>query len=142
MSHVGWALLGMAGYSAVTLLVKLATRAGDLKAFAVLAIATAIVAVAATLNAVLGGSFDGKAASDFLRPSALYAYAAGIALTIAVGSLFKGLSVGPASVVVPIYGMFILGGTLLGVIVLGEPMTGKRIAGLCLCIAGVVLVAV
>ena len=141
MNHIAWALLGMAGYSLVTLLVKLATRAGDFKAFAVLAIATSMVAVAAVTNAVLGGFFDGKVAADFLKPSALWAYAAGIALTIAVGSLFKGLSLGPASVVVPIYGMFILGGALLGVLVLGEPLTAKRIAGLCLCVAGVYLVA-
>lgn len=141
MNHVGWALLGMAGYSLVTLLVKLATRAGDLKAFAVLAIATSMVACSATAYAVLGGFFAGKEPADFLRPSALYAYAAGIALTIAVASLFKGLSLGPASVVVPIYGMFILGGALLGILVLGEPVTVKRIAGLALCVGGVYLVA-
>ena len=38
--------------------------------------------------------------------------------------------------VVPIYGLFILGGALLG-----EPLTAKRIAGLMLCVAGVYLVA-
>lgn len=141
MNHIGWALLGMAGYSAVTLLVKLATRDGGFKAFAVLAIATSIVAVAAVANAVLGGFFTDKTAGDFLKPGALYAYAAGIALTIAVGSLFKGLSVGPASVVVPIYGMFILGGSLLAVVFLGEPMTARKILGLTLCVVGVYFVA-
>ena len=125
----------------MTLLVKLATRGGDFTAFAVLAIATSIVAVAATAYAVFAGAFAGKAAADFGHPSAIYAYAAGIALTIAVGSLFKGLSVGPASIVVPIYGMFIVGGTLLGVLVLHEPMTLRRVAGLVMCVAGVYLVA-
>ncbi|GJD83210.1 hypothetical protein [Methylobacterium haplocladii] len=85
MTHIAWALLGMAGYSAVTLLVKLATRTGDFNAFAVLAVATGVVAVSALANAVLGGAFAGKTGADFLRPGALYAYAAGIALTIAVG---------------------------------------------------------
>ena len=135
------AILGMVGYSTVTLLVKLATRTGDFKAFAVLAIATTIVAVAAVINAVAGGVFDGKTAGDFLKPGALYSYATGIALTIAVGSLFKGLSVGPASVVVPIYGMFILGGSILAVVVLGEPVTARKAIGLALCVAGIYFVA-
>lgn len=94
MHYLAWAVLGMAGYSTVTLMVKLATRAGGLNAFAVLAIATAMVAVAAILNAWLGGSFDSMTAADFRKPGALYAYAAGLALTVAVGSLFKGLSLG------------------------------------------------
>lgn len=140
-NYVGWALLGMAGYSLTTLLVKLATRTGDFGAFAVLAIATSMVAVAAAANAVAGGSFSGKVAADFVKPGALYAYAAGIALTIAVGSLFKGLSLGPASVVVPIYGMFILGGAVLGIVFLGEPLTIRKVSGLLLAIAGIYLVA-
>jgi bacterial/archaeal transporter family protein len=141
MHYVAWAVLGMVGYSTVTLMVKLATRTGDLNAFAVLAIATTMVAVAAVLNAWLGGSFVGKTGADFLKPGALYAYAAGTALTVAVGSLFKGLSLGPASIVVPVYGMFIVGGAVLGVLVLGEPMTMKRALGMLLAVAGVLLVA-
>ncbi|MGU3540766.1 EamA family transporter [Methylobacterium sp. A54F] len=141
MHYVAWAALGMVGYSTVTLLVKLATRTGDLNAFAVLAIATTMVAVAAVLNAWLGGAFAGKTGADFLKPGALYAYAAGMALTVAVGSLFKGLSLGPASIVVPVYGMFIVGGAVLGVLVLGEPMTARRALGMLLAIAGVLLVA-
>jgi bacterial/archaeal transporter family protein len=73
MHYLAWAVLGMVGYSTVTLMVKLATRTGDLNAFAVLAIATTMVAVAAMLNAWLGGSFTGKTGADFLTPGALYA---------------------------------------------------------------------
>ena len=141
MSYIAWALLGMAGYSLTTLFVKLATRTGEFGAFAVLAIATTIVAAAALANAVLGGAFAGKVVADFGRPGALWSYAAGLALTIAVGSLFKGLSLGPASVVVPIYGMFILGGAVLGIVVLHEPLTARRALGLALAVAGVYLVA-
>lgn len=43
--------------------------------------------------------------------------------------------------VVPVYGMFIVGGALLGLIVLGEPMTVKRILGMVLAVADVLLVA-
>ena len=141
MTYVTWALLGMAGYSLTTLFVKLSTRTGEFGPFAVLAIATSIVAVAAVANAMLGGAFAGKTVADFARPGALWAYAAGVVLTVAVGSLFKGLSLGPASVVVPIYGMFIIGGALLGVLFLHEPITARRALGLALAVAGVYLVA-
>ena len=80
-------------------------------------------------------------AADFARPGALWSYAAGIALTVAVGSLFKGLSLGPASVVVPIYGMFILGGAILAMLVLGEPLTWRKGIGLVVAVVGVYLVA-
>jgi transporter family protein len=51
------------------------------------------------------------------------------------------LSLGPANVVVPIYGMFIVGGALLGVAFLGEPMTWTKIVGLVAAVAGVVLIS-
>jgi bacterial/archaeal transporter family protein len=56
-------------------------------------------------------------------------------------SLFHALSLGPANVVVPIYGMFIVGGSLLGILVLGEPMAWHKIAGLAAAVIGIVLVA-
>ena len=56
-------------------------------------------------------------------------------------SLFHALSLGPANVVVPIYGMFIVGGSLLGVLFLGEPMAWHKIAGLAAAVIGIVLIA-
>jgi transporter family protein len=58
-----------------------------------------------------------------------------------VSSLFHALSLGPANVVVPIYGMFIVGGSLLGVLFLDEPMPWQKIAGLIAAVIGVILIA-
>jgi transporter family protein len=66
---------------------------------------------------------------------------AGFSLTVAVSSLFQALSLGPANVVVPIYGMFIVGGALLGVVVLSELMTWQKLAGLVAAVTGVVLIS-
>jgi transporter family protein len=71
----------------------------------------------------------------------LWAIAGGIALTIAVSSLFHALSLGPTNVVVPIYGMFIVGGSLLGVLFVGEPFTWNKIVGLAAPVIGVVLIS-
>lgn len=139
MNHIGWALIGMAGYSATTLLVKLAARTGEVGAYAVLAIATTIVAVSAWVMAYASGQISERLVG--FQAGALYALATGIALTIAVSSLFRALSLGPASVVVPIYGMFILGGAVLGIAFLGEAFTMQKVIGLLLAIVGVVLVA-
>ena len=137
-SYVLWALLGMAGYSLMTLFVKLAERSGSATTYMVLAVSTTIVAIFAILVVALRGELK---ALLLERPPLLWAIAGGIALTVAVSSLFHALSLGPANVVVPIYGMFIVGGALLGVLVLGEPMSWTKAAGLVAAVVGVVLIS-
>ena len=141
MNYVGWAILGMIGYSLVTLLVKLATRNGQFSSFFVLAIATVIVMACAVSVSIMRGDMRGLQARYFTTPSAFLAYATGIALTVAVVSLFRALSLGPASVVVPIYGMFIVGGALLGMLFLNEPPTLRKLVGIGLAAVSVFLIA-
>ncbi|MBW4048154.1 MAG: EamA family transporter [Proteobacteria bacterium] len=141
MGYISWALIGMAGYSAVTLFVKLATRSGNVSSYFVLAIATVVVAVAAVLISLLHGDFRHLKAGDFVQPCALWSYATGVALTIAVASLFRALSLGPASSVVPIYGMFIIGGSILGILFLGEPLALRKVMGVGLAVASIFLIA-
>lgn len=69
MGYVGWALLGMVGYSLVTLLVKLATRSGEASSFFVLAVAVLIVGSVAWAIAILRGDFTGFTVSDLAKPS-------------------------------------------------------------------------
>jgi transporter family protein len=141
-SYILWALLGMAGYSAMTILVKIAERTGEgtVSTYMVLAVSTTIVSIFAI--AVVAWRGELKALIfDLETEPLLWAIAGGIALTIAVSSLFHALSLGPANVVVPIYGMFIVGGSLLGVLFLGEPFTWNKIIGLAAAVAGVILIS-
>jgi hypothetical protein len=55
---------------------------------------------------------------------------AGVAMVIAVVFYFLALSEGPTSVVVPIYGMFIVGGAVLGLVFLHEPLTLRKALGI------------
>jgi transporter family protein len=139
-SYVLWALLGMAGYSFMTLFVKLAERSGAASTHMVLAVTTTIVPIFAIAAVALRGELK-PLLLELERPPLLWAIAGGIALTVAVNALFHALSLGPANVVVPIYGMFIVGGSLLGVLFLGEPMTWNKIAGLIAAVIGVILIA-
>jgi transporter family protein len=141
-SYILWALLGMAGYSVMTLFVKIAERAGagTVSTYMVLAVSTTIVAIFAIVVVALRGELK-TLVFDLDREPLLWAIAGGIALTVAVSSLFHALSLGPANVVVPIYGMFIIGGSLLGVLFLGEPMPWHRVVGLIAAVAGVILIS-
>jgi transporter family protein len=139
-SYVLWALLGMAGYSLMTLFVKLAERSGAASTYLVLAVSTTIVAIFAIAVVALRGELK-PLLLEIERPPPLWAIAGGIALTVAVSSLFHAVSLGPANVVVPIYGMFIVGGSLLGVLFLEEPMSWNKIVGLIAAVVGVVLIS-
>ena len=140
-SYIFWALLGMVGYSFTTLFVKLAERSGAVSNYMVLAVSTTIVSIFAIGIAIGRGELK-PLIFDLERGTLAWAIAGGIALTVAVSSLFHALSLGPANVVVPIYGMFIIGGSLLGVLFLGEPMTWNKIVGLAAAVLGVVLISI
>ena len=140
-SYVLWALLGMAGYSLMTLFVKLAERSGTVSTYMVLAVSTTIVAIFAIGIVAWRGELK-TLIFEIETPPLLWAIAGGIALTVAVSSLFHALSLGPSNIVVPIYGMFIVGGALLGVLVLGEAMPWHRVVGLVAAVAGVILISI
>ena len=141
MNYITWALIGMVGYSFTTLLVKFSTRSGQLSSFLVLAIACVITFTCAVCITIARDDLKNLSPKDFMGSSALFAYATGIALTVAVMSLFRALSLGPASIVVPIYGMFIVGGAILGILFLHEPITARKLAGIVLAIISIILIA-
>ena len=122
-SYILWALLGMVGYSFMTLFVKLAERSGEASTYMVLAVSTSIVAIFAIAMVTIRGELK-PLLFELERPPLLWAIAGGIALTIAVNALFHALSLGPANVVVPIYGMFIVGGVVAFTVRQG--LTGRR----------------
>jgi len=138
--YVLWALLGMAGYSFMTLFVKLAERSGEASTSMVMAVASSVVAIAAIFIVAVRGELR-PLLFELERPPLLWAIAGGVALAIAVNALFHALSLGPANVVVPIYGMFIIGGSLLGIVFLGEPMAWHKLAGLVAAVIGIILIA-
>ncbi|HEY6655872.1 MAG TPA: EamA family transporter [Methyloceanibacter sp.] len=104
-------------------------------------VSTTIVSIAAIAIVAVRGELK-PLIFDLERGTLAWAIGGGIALTVAVSSLFHALSLGPANVVVPIYGMFIIGGSLLGVLFLGEPMTWNKIVGLAAAVLGVVLISI
>ena len=140
-SYVAWALIGMVGYSLTTLFMKLAIREGRFTGFLVLAIATSMTASTAITICVTRDETRGMTLADFVSPSAFWAYGTGAAMALGVAALFRGLSLGPASVVVPIYCMFSAGGAALGILFLHEPLSLRKLIGIALAALSVYLIA-
>jgi transporter family protein len=136
VNHVLWALVAMGCYSFAFLFMKIALR--DLPTFTVMPIAVGTLALTATTVAALFGEWSVPSLAS--RPVG-FALAAGLCLAGAVVGYFRALSTGPVSVVVPIFGMFLVGGALLGVVVLGEGVTARKGLGIAFGAVAVVLIA-
>jgi len=135
MNYVGWALLALVSYSMFTPLASLATN--DIPSEVVALVVNGMLVVAAFGVVVHSG--DGLV--RYLgQDSAKYMVGAGLFLTVGILSYYRALSMGPVSVVVPIFGMFIVGSSILGMVFLGETVTARKLVGITLAAAGVYLV--
>jgi len=136
MNYVLWALLGMAGYTMVAPLMKVGLA--DIPSNVALLFSNVIlIAITAALVAVSGTNV-----STFLtHPRAPYVYAAGVFLTVGIVAYYRALALGPVSIVVPIFAMFIVTSSAIGVVALEESLTLRRGAGIALGMAAVYLTA-
>ena len=137
MRYLLWAVLALIGYTLVPPLVKMATT--TIPSDVVLVISNGIL-VAVGLAIVL--SSDVSVTPYLTDGQAVYAYAAGIALTVGIVSYYRALAAGPISVVVPVFGMFIATSSIIGIAFLDEPLTGRKVAGIGLAVAAVYLTSV
>ncbi|WP_277542518.1 EamA family transporter [Haloarcula laminariae] len=137
MRYLVWAVIALLGYTAVPPLVKLATV--DIPSDVVVLISNGILVVAA-VGIIL--TADVSVAPYLTHERAVYAYGAGIALTVGIVSYYRALAAGPISVVVPIFGMFIATSSILGIAFLDEPLTARKAAGIGLAVAAVYLTSV
>ncbi|MFC5972298.1 EamA family transporter [Halomarina salina] len=125
-----WSALALAGYSVFTPLAKLATN--DAPSTVVALVANSILALSA-LVVVLA---TGEQPTSYLTGDTLrYTLAAGAFLTVGILAYYRALSLGPASTVVPIFGMFIVGSSVLSVVFLGDSFSAQK--GLGIVLAGV-----
>ncbi|KDE57255.1 multidrug transporter [Halostagnicola sp. A56] len=70
-------------------------------------------------------------------------YIAGWGITLAVGLLayYRALELGPVSVVVPIYGLFIALSSVIGIVFLEESLTARKVAGIGFALLAIVLMS-
>ena len=137
MNYLLWALLALVAYTFVAPLMSVATTEvpSDVAVF----ITNTMLAVAALAVAV----FSREDVTAYLTHTyAPYMYAAGICLAVGILAYYRALALGPVSVVVPIFGMFIVTSSLIGFAVLDEPLTARKAAGIGFAALAIYLTAV
>ena len=126
MGYLPWALFAMVTYGLTAVLLKLAFR-GIPPALGLVVANVAVVTAGLGWMAVVGaGSARGLGANAATGWLAL----ASVVLAASILSYYKALSLGPASVVVPIFALSLTIAVVLGFVVLGEPVRPVRIAGI------------
>ena len=134
MTYMAWAFLSMATYGAMLFFLKLSLR-NIAPEFAVIINNAVLVLVAVVWTAVRGTNISAQFSSGPLP--LIYLMIASAFLSVGVMSLYKALSLGPASVVQPIFALNFVVVSVLGLLLLGEPFKVERVVGLVL--AGVAI---
>jgi len=137
VSYLLWALLALLAYSLVAPLAKIATA--EIPSTVVLLISNGMLVLVATGVVV---ATDTPVVQYLSYDRAVYAYGAGLALAVGILAYYRALAAGPVSVVVPIFGLFIVTSSVLGIAILDESLTTRKVLGIALAVAAVYLTAV
>lgn len=140
MNYLSWAVLALAAYTLVAPLMRIATTGDPKVPSNVAALYANSVLVIASFGFVL---YANQAPLTYLNhPKTPYFLAAGICLTVGILAYYRALSLGPVSVVAPVFGMFLATSSVVGVLFLDEPLTIRKGAGIGLAVVAVYLVSV
>ncbi|WP_435097478.1 EamA family transporter [Halarchaeum sp. P4] len=138
MNYVQWAFVALAGYTFVAPLMKVATSPGGIPS-TVAALVANTVLVVGSIGVVLYS--DLSVAEYATHPRMVYVLAAGVCLTVGILAYYQALSKGPVSVVVPVFGMFLVTSSLVSVLWLGDEVTVRKGLGIAFAVAAVYLTA-
>ncbi|ELY53830.1 EamA family transporter [Natronolimnohabitans innermongolicus] len=133
MEYLLWVLLALVTYSFVAPLTSIIMQ--DVPAAPGLFLATVVFLAIASVVLVVTGTADPSYAVSL---EAGYVYVAGAFLTVGILAYTAALETGPVSVVVPIFGMFIVGSSILGIVFLDEALTTTRAAGIACAVLAIV----
>ena len=136
MHYLGWALVALVGYSIFTPLASLAMDNAPSSVVAM--VANGILLVSAVGLTVYENE---SVATYFAGRTALYMVGAGVFLAVGILAYYRALAAGPVSVVTPVYGMFLVGSSLLSVLFLDDSLTLQKGAGIALAVVAVYLTA-
>ena len=75
------------------------------------------------------------------HPRTPYILAMGVLLTIGLLTYYRALALGPVSIVVPIYGLFIVVSSLVGILAFEETVTPRKIAAIALSVLAIALMS-
>ncbi len=126
MNYVFLSVIALVTYALVAPLLKIATK--EIPPEVAVVVTNSIL----VLMALSWAKFQGKDFVPYLglaKPMGLLILA-GVLLGVGIIAYYLAISAGPISVVVPIYGLFIVLSAIIGVFFLGETLTLTRVLGL------------
>ncbi|QAU12071.1 multidrug transporter [Halorubrum sp. BOL3-1] len=138
-TYLPYALLAMGAYALVSPLMRVATTGPNAipSDVAVVVSNALLIAMAVTVIAYTGQGFTTHLAS----PKLAHVLAAGFFLGVGILALYRSLSLGPVSVVTPIFAMFLVFSSVIGFLFLGESFTLRKGLGIAFAAAAVYLVS-
>ncbi|TMT85562.1 multidrug transporter [Haloterrigena sp. H1] len=136
MDYLLWVIVALVAYGLMAPLTSVVTS--DVPPAVALFLSTTIFLCLTAVVLVVTGT---GTPSDVTSPSAQIVYVAGLFLSAGILAYYQALERGPVSVVVPIYGLFIVGSSIIGIAFLGEELTATRAAGIVVAAAAIYLAA-
>ena len=134
--YLPFALLAFIAYSLVAPLLKVAMA--DLPSTPTVFLSNFVLFV------LVGGVllYRGESPFPYLRHRYMPLMAlSGVLLTVGLLTYYRSLALGPVSVVVPIYGLFIVVSAAVGVLALGESVTPRKVAGIAASVVAIALIS-
>ena len=135
--YLAYALLAFVAYSLVAPLIKLALV--DLPSTPTVFLSNLVLLV------VVGGAMAYRRESPL--PYLRHRYAplvvlSGLLLTVGLLTYYRALALGPVSVVVPIYGLFIVVSAVIGVLAFDEAVTLRKVAAIAFSVLAIALISI
>ena len=135
--YLGLSIVACLTYSLVAPLLSVAMT--DLPSTLAVFLSNAVMFVTVGLVLV----YRGVPVRSYLRhPRTPQIAAMGVLLTVGLLSYYRALELGPVSVVVPIYGLFIVVSSLVGIVVFDEPVTPRNVAAIALSVVAIALMSI
>jgi len=135
-SYLLWATVALVGYTLFTPLAQIATR--QVPSTVVALFTNSLLALSALAIVLLSRENPFSYVTSDVLP---YIVGAGICLTVGILAYYRALSLGPVTVVVPIFGMFLVTSSVLGFLFLGDEFSARKGAGIVLAGVAVYLTA-
>jgi len=137
--YLPYALLALGAYTLVPPLMRVATSGQNAVPSDVAAVVSNAILVVMALGviAVTGQGFTEHLSS----PKLAHVLAAGVCLGVGILAYYRALALGPVSVVTPIFGTFLVLSSAIGVAILGESVTLRKLAGVGFAVLGIYLVS-
>ncbi len=137
--YLPYALLAAGAYTMVPPLMRVATSGTNAIPSHLATLVSNVVLVTIAAGIIL---YTGDASvKHLISPKMGYVIAAGAFLGVGILAYYHSIALGPVSVVTPVFGMFIVFSSAIGVFVLGESLTLRRALGVGFAFAAVYLVA-